>query len=296
MSTGVKSAGIIVVLAVTVIALMLTDDVEREPTGPTVPLDGAGYHLDSYAINQDSLYQWILPDDLREISGLAATADDRLFTHDDELAEIYEIDAVARGIVKIFMLGEQAVWDDFEGIAAADGFLYMVTSKGTLYRFREGMDGQSVPFDLFATPLDEICEVEGLTFDSDRRQLLLACKQMLDRDQPELVSVFAWSIDEERFDGPLFEIPVEGLRQEIDKKHFNPSGIVFRSTTGTLVMIAARQRLILEFTMNGELIAVMHLAKKKHRQVEGISFLSNGLLILADEGEKNRAILSLYSP
>ena len=108
--------------------------------------------------------------------------------------------------------------------------------------------------------------------------------------------MYTWSIAEERFTGALFEIPEEELRQPIGKKHFNPSGIVYRPITGTLFMIAAKQRLILELTMNGELIAIMHLAKKTHRQVEGISFLSNDLLILADEGEKRQARLSLYSP
>ena len=261
-----------------------------------MPVDSAGFHLDSYAVNQDSLYQWLLPESLREISGLAATSDDRLFTHDDEMGEVYEIDPVAGGIVKIFTLGEQGVWDDFEGIAAADDFLFMVTSTGTLYRFQEGADGQWVQFDRFQTPLDEICEVEGLTFDATHRRLLLACKQMFDDNQPEQVSVFAWSVDEEKLAGALFEIPMEELRQSIGKKHFNPSGIVYRSITGTVFLIAARQRLILEFTLNGELIAIMQLAKKEHHQVEGISFLSNGLLILADEGEKRRARLSLYSP
>ena len=116
------------------------------------------------------MYQWLLPESLREISGLAATSDDRLFTHDDEMGEVYEIDPVAGGIVKIFTLGEQGVWDVFEGIAAADDFLFMVTSTGTLYRFQEGADGQWVQFDRFQTPLDEICEVEGLTFDATHRR------------------------------------------------------------------------------------------------------------------------------
>lgn len=296
-SNGLKSAGILSIAAsIAGVIYSWPDSTVQDATGPIVPLESGAFHLDSYAINQESLYQWSLPDSLREISGLATTADDRLFTHDDEMGEIYEIDAVAGGIIKIFTLGEQGVWDDFEGIAAADGFLYLVTSDGTLYRFREGADGERVPFDLFPTPLDEICEVEGLTFDSRHQQLLLACKQMLDESQRDRVSVYGWSIAEERFTGALFEIPEEELRQPTGKKHFNPSGIVYRPITGTLFMIAAKQRLILELTMNGELIAIMHLAKKTHRQVEGISFLSNGLLILADEGEKRQARLSLYSP
>jgi uncharacterized protein YjiK len=269
-------------------------DSEMPIPGPPVPDEGV-FHLDSYAINQDSLYQWFLPERLREISGLATTADDRLFTHDDELGVIYEIDPVAGGIVKIFTLGE-VVRDDFEGIAAAGAFLYLVTSNGTLYRFREGADGESVNFELFQTPLSEICEVEGLTYVPSQQQLLLACKQFLDKDRPRRVSVYAWSVDHERFDGPLFEIPEENLMEVTGTKRFNPSGIVYRSESGTLFLVAARQRIVLESTLNGELIASMRLAKKKHHQVEGITFLSNGLLILADEAKNRRARLSLYAP
>jgi len=293
-TTVLKLAGI---LAVPVIIAVIVNtppvSTNQDPVG-VVPIENSEFHLDSYAINQDSLYQWVLPKKLREISGLATAEDDRLFTHNDEKGVIYKIDPVSGAIVKIFTLGKQGVRDDFEGIAAVEGFLYLVNSKGTLYRFREGADGENVPFDLFPTPLDIICEVEGLTFEPVHRRLLLACKEML--DESDRVSVYGWSIDEEKFDGVLFEIPEEALRETTGKKHFNPSGIVYRSVTGTLYMIAAKQRLVLEFTMNGELIAIMHLAKENHRQVEGISFLSNGLLILADEGEKHRARLSLYSP
>lgn len=292
-----KSVGILSpVIAIAVIITISRDNAQQDPIGPVVPMASSVFHLDSYAINQDSLHQWLLPEYLQEISGLVTVADDRLLTHDDEIGVIYEIDPLAGGIVKAFTLGEEGVLDDFEGIAAADGFLYLVTSTGTLYRFREGVDGESVYFDLFPTPLEQICEVEGLTFDPAQRRLLLACKEMLDEHRFEQVSVYGWSIDDETFSGLIFEIPEEELRQEIDNEHFNPSGMVYRSQTGTLFVIAAKQRLILELTMNGELIAIMHLAKKKHHQVEGITFLSNGLLVLADEGEKHRARLSLYSP
>jgi uncharacterized protein YjiK len=297
-TTVLKLTGLLVIPVIIAIFYFVpgptAGDSEMPLPGPPVPEDGV-FNLDSYAINQDSLYQWFLPERLREISGLAATADDRLFTHDDELGVIYEIDPVAGGIVKIFTLGE-VVRDDFEGIAAAGAFLYLVTSNGTLYRFREGADGESVNFETFQTPLSEICEVEGLTYVPSQQQLLLACKRFLDKDRAQRVSVYGWSIDQQSFSGPLFEVPEEELMDETGKKHFYPSGIVYRPESGTLFLVAARQRLILEFAMNGELISSMRLAKKKHHQVEGISFLSNGLLILADEAKNRRARLSLYAP
>ena len=38
------------------------------------------------------LARWLLPKELKEISGLALSSDGKLFTHGDELGQIWEID------------------------------------------------------------------------------------------------------------------------------------------------------------------------------------------------------------
>jgi hypothetical protein len=102
--------------------------------------------------------QWRLPERLREISGLAAGPDGRLFGHDDEAAIVYEIDVERGALVKAFALGEPVETGDFEGLALTPaGDFWLTTSRGRLYRFREGADGAHVAYQRFDTGLSQVC-------------------------------------------------------------------------------------------------------------------------------------------
>src|SRR5688572_27149731 len=68
-----------------------------------------GSALSSYAFDQPSSRAWDLPSRLHEISGLATSADGRVFAHDDEHAVIYQIDPKQGRIMKWFSLGSPPV-------------------------------------------------------------------------------------------------------------------------------------------------------------------------------------------
>ena len=67
------------------------------------------------------LARWVLPSHLREISGLALTADGRLLAHGDERGHVFEVDYRRGVVVKEFTLGtdKAAVKGDFEAITVA---------------------------------------------------------------------------------------------------------------------------------------------------------------------------------
>src|SRR5207237_4926681 len=85
--------------------------------------------------------KWIMPPQLREISGLALTSRGTVLTHDDNAGRIYEIDPKTGVMLKGFSLvGNQK--GDFEAITIADDDIYLMASDGKLFRFREGANGQ----------------------------------------------------------------------------------------------------------------------------------------------------------
>src|SRR5688500_7823742 len=90
----------------------------------------------------DPVARWLLGAALTEVSGLTLTPDGRLFTHGDEAARVFEIDYRRGTVVKQFWVGEEALQADFEGITYAGNRFFMVTSKGILYEFAEGADGE----------------------------------------------------------------------------------------------------------------------------------------------------------
>ncbi len=246
------------------------------------------------SIEQDTQRQWRLPNRLREISGLALTPDGRLLAVHDEKAIVYEMDYESGRLIKQFALGKPVVRGDFEGIAHADGHLFLITSKGLLYKALEGSDGEQVGYEKFDTGLGQKCEFEGLAQDLERQRLLLMCKVMADDDMP--LTVFVWRLSDNRIDRDAnIELPVSDVVERLQTDGLHPSGIAIHPVTGSILIVAARQRALVELDREGNFVEAtgMRLAKR-HRQPEGIAISRSGRLFIADEGGRSRARLTVY--
>ncbi len=252
--------------------------------------------LGSYALEEPARHLK-LPKRLREISGLAMLPENRFLAHDDERGVVVEIDYRDGSIVKDFALGNRrgSVADDFEGIAAADGRLYLVSSSGRLYEFGEGDDGATVLYSRYETEIGRDYEIEGLAYNPDQRALLLISKNPRRSGQEDLIAIYLWSIDTRRLieDGRIL-IEASALAPRIDRKRFQPSGIERHPVSGNYFVVAARQRAVAEITPQGTVLAVTELSTSQHRQAEGITFASDNTMVIADEGAGKRATLSFY--
>lgn len=247
-----------------------------------------------YAISGGPTRQWKLPASLREISGLATTEEGRLFAIQDEQANVYQLDYAAGSIVKRFALGGPPVKGDFEGIATApDDAFYMITSAGRLYRFREGGDNDTVRYDAFDTGVRDRCEVEGLAHVASRGALALACKRVYD-GRKRFARIYFWSLETQRLLPDPLDVDVRGVRSMTGDKRLSPSGIEWDPRTDHLVMIAAQERVVVEFDMAGKLLWAEPLKRRYHRQAEGITYDPRGNLLISDEGGKGRARLTVY--
>ncbi len=253
--------------------------------------------LADYDLEAGNATQWRLPGRLREISGLATTSDHRLLAHNDEAGVVYEINLQDESIAKRFQMADMAgpVADDFEGIAVAEDRIYLVTSSGRIYETREGADGESVLYNVYATGVGRKCEIEGLAYDPGLRELLLVCKDARDEDLEGRLPIYRWSIDEKRLGSePSAVATVRDFARHIGSNVYRPSGIERHPVSGNYFVIAARPGAIAEVTPSGEVVSARSLDAGWHRQVEGIAFAADGALIIADEGGGGRARLTAY--
>ena len=267
------------------------------PSTDTVAVSKGKISLESYTLDPETATHWKLPRDLEEISGLAMTGDQRLLAHNDERAIIFEIDYLQGSIVKSFQLADMnfPVAGDFEGIAATDDGIFLVTSSGRLFEFREGASGESVLFNVYTTGVGRDCEIEGLTYDRSQRGLLLMCKDARSLEMEGQLAIYQWSIDKKQLNGDVrLVIPVAEFSRHISGRKFHPSGIERHPVSGNYYVIAARQVAIAEITPAGQVVAVRKFPARWHRQVEGITFAADGTLIIADEGAGRKGRLTLY--
>lgn len=244
---------------------------------------------------QDDFKQWKLPKKLREISGLALTADERLLAVADENAIVYELDYEEGKIIKSFALGNPVVLGDFEGIAVLEDTIWLMTSDGLLFAAPEGPDGTAVRYQKFDTGHGDECELEGLAQDPAAGTLLLVCKE--GKPKKRDLKIFVWSVANGGIEHVRdISLPESAIIGRIDKKRISPSGIAVDPQTGKRVLVAARQDALVTLTPNGALSEAIILAKKsRHKQAEGIEMTRDGRMLIADEGGGGRARLAVYA-
>jgi uncharacterized protein YjiK len=241
--------------------------------------------------------RWRLPDRLSEISGLAVTPDDRVFAHDDERAVIYEVDLREGRLKKAFGLGSPLVRADFEGLEIVDGRFFLVTSDGQLYESREGEDDERLGYNVYLTGVGRLCEVEGLSVSPDDRQLLLLCKTPRTSSVEGRITIFRWSIDSHTIvQQSTISLPDQAFRDGVGGRGFRPSGLAKTPEGDHYFLVSARQPAIAEISLDGRVWGVRSLSRRTHPQAEGVAVLSDGTLLVADEGAGRGGRLATYVP
>lgn len=240
------------------------------------------------------LARWVLPPELREISGLAITADGRVLAHNDEQGAVFVIDARRGVVLKQFMIGKAGMRGDFEGIATAGPDIYMLTSNGTIYRFREGNNGDRVSAVTIDTRLGRECEFEGIVVEPGNARLLLPCKRVGKEGPRDQLVIYRWDL---RSSGgqqaSMLTIPLADVIGANDWKNLHPSDMTIDPASGNYVLIAAQEKALVEITPSGEVVHSGPLPEPS-QQAEGVAITNDGILIISDEAKNRAATISLY--
>jgi uncharacterized protein YjiK len=235
---------------------------------------------------------WIMPPELREISGLALTADGRLLAHDDEEGKVYELDPRRGMIVKSFTLGDGPK-KDFEAITIVGPDIYMLVSDGVLYRFREGANNSRVQYQVIDTHLGKECEFEGLVYEPDSSRLLMPCKVVHKKDLKGNLVIYKLKLPIEPGALSVQAIPMEDVTSEHNWKEFRPSDMTIDPLTRNYVIISAREPAIIEVTPDGDVLKAEKLPGH-HLQAEGVAITPDSILMISDEATSKPAAITLY--
>jgi uncharacterized protein YjiK len=238
------------------------------------------------------LAMWIMPPQLREISGLALTSRGTVLTHDDNSGRVSEIDPRTGILVKAFsLIGNQK--EDFEAITIAGNDIYLMASDGKLFRFREGADGQQVQFMRFNTGLGKKCEFESLAYEADSTRLVMVCKRILDKEAPKELVIYRMPLPLNRATFSVIHVPLKQVVGSNKWKNFRPSDITIDPFTKNYVIIASHEKGLLVLTPDGDVVRSEPLPGD-HRQPEGVAITKDSILLISDEANVKPAAITLY--
>jgi len=245
------------------------------------------------AARAGAIAKWVLPRELDEISGIALTSDGRLLAHGDERGQISEIDYRRGVIVKQFVIGQPTLRADLEGITVAHGTVFVVTSKGILYEFREGVNGSRVNYITSDTQLGKACEFEGLAYDAAINSLLLACKTIDDKTARDHMRIYRWKLEGGRERISRLDVPLSKILPSIGAKELHPADIAVDPNTGNYVIVASIEEALVEITPAGEVVFARKLVGE-HNQPESVAITKDNILIIGDEAGRRPAAITLY--
>jgi hypothetical protein len=229
-----------------------------------------------------------MPEELREISGIAWAGNNTLYCVQDETGVIFKYDIRKEeisGMLKFTDVG------DFEDIALYGDTAYILRSDGTLFYFNHtSFKGK---YEKTSIPLS-CMDIEGLYMDKSTKTFLISCKDQSIDTYGSYRSVYTFSIQNKHLPEIAFTIDLNEINKMLNLKYpklkkekiqFNPSAIAVHPLTKEKYVLSANNR-ILAIYKDKKLIDLFPLPAELYYKPEGMDFTENGDLYISSEGMK----------
>ena len=235
----------------------------------------------------------LIPDELREISGISWVNEEVIAAIQDEEGIIYHVSLTDAQVVSRFPFGPDG---DYEDLVIVGDTAFVVRSDGTLLRVANYTSEQRT-VETFDTPLSGRQDVEGLCLSGNL--LLLACKgdAGLGKDNRDQKAVYAWDLTTlQLIDQPLIVIDLNKIAKENNQKKliFHPSGIAEHPLNKEKYVIASDGNALMVLDKEGAALLAKKLSASQFEQPEGICFSPNGTLLISSEGKDNSATIQIF--
>lgn len=250
------------------------------------------------AAKNDKLY--IVPQNLKEISGISFVSDSMVVAIEDEKGILYFFDLGKEAIVKTHEFVEEG---DFEDVAVVDNTVYVINSKGHIIEIVNFMTAPQ-PAKTYNTPLKTKNNVEGLAYDKDNNRLLVAVKDEglhddvnkdiyafdLKTKQLDTSAVYSIKLNEiEAFykGDKLEETSKEFLKAFGNQKLnqvFRTSALSIHPTTKEIYVLSSLNNMIAVLSPStGKIQRIIELHGPDYNQPEGLAFTKDGTLYVSNE-------------
>jgi len=246
-----------------------------------------------------------LDKDLTETSALSLSSDStQLLTLNDEEGKIFYLDKQDGNVIKKVDFGKKG---DYEGIEMVNDLIYIIESKGDIHEI--GIeDDEKKSDEQYKTFLKTNDDIEGLGYDAEGHQLLLACKSCRKRYNNQRV-IFGFDLNTKQLkEEPVKRIYKDSLKQFITKqtnvnfmirkalaKSFAPSAIAIHPITKDWYILSSVGKLLVVLDADGSIKYVEKFSAKLMKQPEGLCIDKDGTLYITSEGDGGKGKLLKYN-
>jgi uncharacterized protein YjiK len=239
---------------------------------------------------------YTLPKTLNEISGLSAFNDDLVFCVQDEKGVLYSYNLDQQKITNSYKFAEKG---DYEGLCLQNDNVWIVRSDGTLFKIKNFTNtDKKTSVKTYKTKLKQQHNIEGLCFDAHQNRLLLAAKGNNETDS-QTKSIYAFDLNNKNLQKtPIITLnisDIEAMTYQKDSRNFAPSGIAIHPINQHIYILASQGKALAVFTPKGQLTHLVKLDTSLFQQPEGITFLPNGKLLIANEAKNQKATILQFN-
>ncbi|MEO8406337.1 MAG: SdiA-regulated domain-containing protein [Chitinophagaceae bacterium] len=243
--------------------------------------------------------KWVLPDQLKEISGIVKLDSNQIMAIEDLHAALYVLNlddgkATIANTIPFYETAKEKI--DIEDLAIVGDTVYALWSHGSLFKINDWKNAKQVTE--IKTDLGKENNTEGLAYDPVTGNLLIACKNKSgeEDEKKSTRSVFEYDIKKGTLKtDPFLLIEKKDLKKMSgDDIKFYPSAIAVHPVTHDVYVLSSKDsKCIAQFTHDGKLIGFDYLNKDLLLQPEGLCFDAEGNLYISTEG-KNGASPYIY--
>lgn len=285
-----------------------------QPAKKTISKESNIVQLQNVPYNIHSIdHVIVLPRELVEVSGLAYNVEQStLMVVNDEVGHIYELD---KDEGSILTKNKFADFGDYEGIEFLNNDLIVNRSNGIIYFYNQE---SKTTYKIIRTNLSTKNNIEGITYDASKNQILLACKGtpnvpgLIENTKGKLICIYdieSENLLEEPFilikdkqlkksveqiykDIGLTESQLDNLKNRVEG--FAPSGLAIHPISGDVYVLSAQKSLLVVINSLRKIKHIHFLDQDMHVQPEGICFTPSGDMYISNEGKNRSAKIYFY--
>jgi hypothetical protein len=238
--------------------------------------------------------KWLLPHELKEISGNAWIDKDHLLIIEDLHPNLYLVRLGDSAIIEKTVAFRQSTEKkfDIEDVTIVNNTVYALWSHGTVYKITNWQSSPQVKE--IPTNLSKENNTEGICYDPVSGYLLVSCKKEseMDDEKKSTRSVFAFDMKADSLIlNPFLLVHSNEIKKITGEKvEFYPSAIAVNPQTHDIFILSTKDnKCIARYSHEGKLKSLDFLDKDLLPQPEGMCFSPEGVLYISSEGKHGEA-------